>query len=510
LITGHIPKKLKQCKTILIPKTSDEKSLEDIGNWRPITIRSMLLRLFSRIITKRLKRACPINQRQRGFIKASGCSENLTTLQYILENAKKSCKQITVVFIDIAKAFESVSHDHIFQVLRQKELDNHIIDLIEDSYQGCKTTIKTKNQSSQEISIKVGVKEGNPMSPILFNLAMDPLINALEELGCGFKTAAGNISMLAFADNLVLLSNSWEGMKRNISILEEFCAQTGLMVQAKKCHGFPISPTKDSYVINNCENWSINGNKLHMITPTESEKYLGLKINPWSTTKLPEASNLIQTWIHKIDKAPLKPSQKVTILNIHTITRLIYQMDHAIRKAVKSWLRLPESTCNGLIYSRTRDGGLGIIKLANLIPSIQIGRLQRMAMSSDSTVRSLMQTNEIQEKFQKIWIHAGDGWESKNKQKPKYKTPCNWRKDEFENWTKLPVQGAGINNFQDDPDSNSWLSHNMDFRERHFIAALQLRANVYPTRECLNTGQRGLPTLCRKCQEVTETCSHIL
>uniref|UniRef100_W5NKD0 Reverse transcriptase domain-containing protein n=1 Tax=Lepisosteus oculatus TaxID=7918 RepID=W5NKD0_LEPOC len=543
LIKGHIPNKLKQCKTILIPKISDEKSLEDIGNWRPITIGSMLLRLFSRIITKRLEKACPINQRQRGF-RASGCSENLATLQYLLENAKKSHKQIAVVFIDIAKAFDSVSHDHIFQVLRQKELDNHIINLIEDSYQDCRTIIKTENQSSNEIFIKVGVKQGDPLSPILFNLAMDPLINALEELGCGFKTAAGNISTLAFADDLVLLSDNWEGMK-NINILEDFCAQTGLMVQAKKCHRFLISPTKDSYDVNNCEDWSINGNKLHMITPTESEKYLELKISPWSTAKQPEAANLIQNWIQKIDKVPLKPSQKVNILNIHAITRLIYQLDHTdakqsalmaldgtIRKAVKAWLRLPESTCNGLIYSSTRDGGLGIIKLASLIPSIQI-RLQRMAMSSDATISSLMQTNEIQEKFQKLWTQAGgdlnqtpqlsnpaslitrteeitlpDNWDPNHKQKPKYKTPRNWRKDEYENWTKLPVQGTGISNFQDDPDSNSWLSHQTGFKERHFIAALQLRANVYPTRECLNRGQRGLPTLCHN--KVTETCSRIL
>uniref|UniRef100_W5NLC2 Reverse transcriptase zinc-binding domain-containing protein n=1 Tax=Lepisosteus oculatus TaxID=7918 RepID=W5NLC2_LEPOC len=210
-------------------------------------------------------------------------------------------------------------------------------------------------------------------------------------------------------------------------------------------------------------------------------------------------------------------------------------LDSAIRKAVKTWLRLPESTCNGLIYSSARDGGLGIIKLASLIPSIQIRRLQRMAMSSDATISALMQTKEIQEKFQKLWAQAGgdpnqtpqlsnpaslitqteeitlpDNWNPNHKQKPEYKTPRNWRKDEYESWTKLPVQGVGISNFKDDPDSNSWLSHHTGFKERHFIAALQLRANVYPTRESLNRGQRGLPTLCRKCHKATETCSHIL
>uniref|UniRef100_W5M4D3 Reverse transcriptase domain-containing protein n=1 Tax=Lepisosteus oculatus TaxID=7918 RepID=W5M4D3_LEPOC len=344
---------------------------------------------------------------------------------------------------------------------------------------------------------------------------------------------------LAFADDLVLLSNNWEGMKKNTDTFEVFCAHTGLMVRAKKCHGFLISLTKDSYVINNYEDWSINNNKLHT-------KYLDLKINPWTTTKKPDAVNLLQDWIHKIYKAPLKPSQK-QILNVYTIPRLIYQMDHAytnqlslknlhglIRKAIKRWLHLPESTCNGLLYSSNRDGGLGSTNLSNLIPSIQIRRLQRMAMSSNPIISTLMRSEEAQVKLQNLWIQAGGDenkilqlkdpttltvqsedillpveWEPSPNQKPKFMTPCNWRNDEFENWTKLPVQGTRIKNFKDDPDSNSWLAHHKGFKERHYIAALQLRTNVYPNRESLNRGQRDTQH-CYKCQQKTETYSHIL
>ncbi|NXG95115.1 POLR protein, partial [Stercorarius parasiticus] len=62
------------------------------------------------VITARLTKACPINQRQRGFIRSAGCSENLKLLQLLIRNAKREHRPLGVVFVDLAKAFDSVSH----------------------------------------------------------------------------------------------------------------------------------------------------------------------------------------------------------------------------------------------------------------------------------------------------------------------------------------------------------------------------------------------------------------
>uniref|UniRef100_A0A8C3SAH1 Reverse transcriptase n=1 Tax=Chelydra serpentina TaxID=8475 RepID=A0A8C3SAH1_CHESE len=132
LVTGIIPDGIKECRSLLIPKTMDPEALQDLGNWRPLTIGSIVLRLFSRILTNRLAKACPLNARQRGFIAAPGCSENLKILQTITKQAKKEKKPLGVVFVDIAKAFDSVSHDHIKWVLRDRGLDQHVINIIAD------------------------------------------------------------------------------------------------------------------------------------------------------------------------------------------------------------------------------------------------------------------------------------------------------------------------------------------------------------------------------------------
>ncbi|NXG26738.1 PO21 protein, partial [Grallaria varia] len=79
-----------------------------------------------------------------------------------------------------------------------------------------------------------GVKQGDPMSPLLFNLALDPLLCKLEDCGEGFQKGNTTVTAMAFADDLVLLSGSWEGMKTNIKILETFCELTGLKTQGEK------------------------------------------------------------------------------------------------------------------------------------------------------------------------------------------------------------------------------------------------------------------------------------
>ena len=92
----------------LIPKTVDKGELKDANNWRPITIGSTLLRLFTKILHERLQLACPITPRQKGFIKAEGCAENVVVLNCLIRQHKVNKKPLGVVLIDFAKAFDSV------------------------------------------------------------------------------------------------------------------------------------------------------------------------------------------------------------------------------------------------------------------------------------------------------------------------------------------------------------------------------------------------------------------
>ncbi|NWY23066.1 PO21 protein, partial [Aphelocoma coerulescens] len=93
------------------------------------------------IVNARLVRACPINPRQRGFISASGCSENLKLLQLLVRKAKQEHTSLGVVFVDIAKAFDTVCHQHIMSGLVKRGVDSHVVHLIGEMYRNIKTYI---------------------------------------------------------------------------------------------------------------------------------------------------------------------------------------------------------------------------------------------------------------------------------------------------------------------------------------------------------------------------------
>lgn len=210
-------------------------------------------------------------------------------------------------------------------------------------------------------------------------------------------------------------------------------------------------------------------------------------------------------------------------------------LDQKIRTAVKDWLHLPSCTCDAILYSSTKDGGLGVAKLAGLIPSVQAWRRHRIAQSSEEKMKGFLERDQMEQLYRKLWIQAGgesekmpsiwealpanvpsitadtlSEWEAPSL-KTKFPKPCDWRRKEFQKWTKLVSQGRGIKSFEGDKIRNDWLQYYRRIPHRKLLTALQLRAIVYPTREFLSRGrEENYIKACRHCDADNETCAHII
>lgn len=150
---------------------------------------STILSLFSRIWTVGLTKACPINLRQRGFIRWPSCSKNLKLLQLLIRYAKREHQPIRVVFADLAKAFDNISHSDIIMALKQKGIDDRIIALIQILYRNINTQRDLKNEQLDPIWIQIGVKQGDAMSPILFNPSVTLYCASWKRKAMGSSTA---------------------------------------------------------------------------------------------------------------------------------------------------------------------------------------------------------------------------------------------------------------------------------------------------------------------------------
>uniref|UniRef100_A0A3B3U912 Reverse transcriptase domain-containing protein n=1 Tax=Poecilia latipinna TaxID=48699 RepID=A0A3B3U912_9TELE len=493
LYNGKLPRLLKRSRSTLVPKSSDPMELSRVENWRPISLSSTILRLLSKILCDRLSEACPAHSSQKGFTRGEGCGTNLMLLDGVVRRAV-------------------LSHQHIREVLELRKVDASICDLVSNSYKHTSSRVLTHCGRTRSITLKVGVKQGDPMSPLLFNLCLDPLLTFLDQRGSGFTLSGQSITTLAYADDLVLLSGSWTGMARNLLILEKFLDHTGLEVKIKKCGGFYLNASKQSVVVNDCAEWTIRAAPVPMVDETQAYKYLGVQVNPKRGILPSNPVKEITPILRKISRAPLKPSQKVKMLVTYGIPRVTYGADMSlagilnlrkadleIRNNVKSWLHLSQSTADGLFYSAKVNGGLGLPKLEKIIPISQVKRWCRMFQSGDVKCRALAPSLLPKSEIEKRWVAATGGGGGGGR----------WRDLEYERWCGLKCQGRGLATFAKDPVSNSWLGDHWGLHESDYILALQLRSSTVGTLTTLSRWRRG-NTNCRACGRGWEGIIHVV
>lgn len=527
LLKGKIPSSLKKSRTVLIPKGGPSFDESLLIHWRPITLSSVILKTFSGLITKRLSEACKLHPRQRGFIQTPGCAENISTLNGLILKAKKDKRSLAVVFIDFAKAFDSVSHTHIDSVLRQRGVDRLIRGLVKNSYKRCYSAVQTSEGLTPEIALNRGVKQGDPMSPILFDLALDPLISSLELHGMGISiTSDVSITTMAYADDLVLLSDSHGGMSYNISILEKFSRDTGLEINPSKCMGFMI---KNGRAILNFDKWKIFGHDVENASPTRHAKYLGVQFNPWKGIVKPQIKSQVKEMLRKISEAPLKPTQKLDILRSYAIPRIVYVADHSmipkssldecdreIRTCVRSWFHLHPSVVNGLLYCAYEDGGLGIQRLGTTIPAIQARRQIKLLSSEDPVTRSVTEATVNMDSISKsirrlCGVVCAPSLRSLRMFDLEKISAKAMKTFEFQHWCKAGIHGKEAGPLRKDKISNCWLRSPISegFTQSDFILSLKIRSNSIPVKASVMTGKTP-NTICRGCLSHPETLDHVL
>ena len=136
---NEIPDAATMCRTSLLPKSIKEK--DQVGNWRPVTIGNLLMRIYRRIWGRRLRKEIKLNNRQKGFVQVDGCFENFSILKKVIENQRKKKKAYQIFFLNLAKAFDTFSHESIKKALMRKGVPTEIMTGIMEMYNGATSGI---------------------------------------------------------------------------------------------------------------------------------------------------------------------------------------------------------------------------------------------------------------------------------------------------------------------------------------------------------------------------------
>ena len=419
LTTACIPMELTESRTVLIPK---EMGTRDPAKHRPITVSSVLIRVFHKILAARLDTHCPPSDRQKAFRSGDGLFENVAILKSVLHSARGGdimdqgsgktkrgkTKPVALIFLDVRKAFDSVSHQSLLLAARRAGVPEGLLAYIQTVYRTSTLKIHAGGEVSENIRPAQGVKQGDPLSCFLFNSCIDWAISELDQLGSqgiGFDMGTYLLNHLAFADDLCLLAASPQGLRVLVKSVETKLAAMGLYLNAGKC--------ATMQVIKDGKNGKthIGSQSIVSLSSTEGNipvtalgigdtyKYLGITFKPKGTYAA--VKDKVIKKIAAVNSVPLKPQQRLHILKTNIVPAVwhelvmaevfatdLRQLDRVVRAAVRGWLHLPKDTPIPFYHADLRDGGLGIPCIEQKSQSLRLSRLLRLMASSDPAVQA--------------------------------------------------------------------------------------------------------------------------
>src|SRR6218665_1181684 len=139
-----------------------------------MTKASRVTRIFHKILAGCLTAKVPLDPRQKAFLPVDGCADNNYLLDNIIKGAQRQRKPVCLAFLDVAKAIDCVSHDTLARTLRRQ--------YVRLMYANILAVLKVGGRRSDPIRYGRGVRQGDPLSAILFNCVMDEVFAALNPL----------------------------------------------------------------------------------------------------------------------------------------------------------------------------------------------------------------------------------------------------------------------------------------------------------------------------------------
>jgi hypothetical protein len=271
LCHGFVPDSFGEGVTFPLLKDNVHKPSYDCDSFRGITVSAVVSKIFEHCVLLLFDKHLDSHSAQLGFKKGLSCSHAIFGVSQVVDSYVKGGSTVNLCTIDISKAFDRVNFYILLSKLMKRGLPKSLIALLLMWFDISRFVVKWQGELSRTFRILCGVRQGGVLSPILFAIYVDDLLNSLHSsgLGCHFRGVIFN--SLMYADDLVLMSASLSDMRLLINLCIDSLAALLLKVNYKKCFCIRIGKRFASQ----CKPLSIDSEP---IVFAEEVRYLGIFI----------------------------------------------------------------------------------------------------------------------------------------------------------------------------------------------------------------------------------------
>jgi hypothetical protein len=321
--TGKGPRCFVDATIILLRKKATPVEGTDPRDWRPISLTNFIYKIFAKVWATRLGTTLAelIGKHQTGFVPGRDIRDNILLIQAIIEDAMEENTNTALLFVDWEKAFDRLSHQAMHKVLKELEFPDCFKNAILAIYRKCRARVNINDNLTAPFQIRSGVKQGCPLSPLLFILVNEILhcsiLNDPEIKGYKINKET-HVPNSGYADDTVAIVTNEKEAERVMKHIKKFCQATAAKINIQKSSVMLTGRwNKRNYVPKAFEN-------VERIDVHKGERYLGLRVGHKldRTAEWNRIINGIRWSLKKWGHEKLSLMAKATIVNSLALSKL--------------------------------------------------------------------------------------------------------------------------------------------------------------------------------------------
>lgn len=312
--------------------------------------------------------------------KGRGSKELLIIDNMLTKQAKKKLKNISMAWIDYQKAFDSVPHSWLIEVLKIYKVNPQVIALLQYLMSTWRTTLTvrggTATYKTTDVEIRRGIFQGDSLSPLWFCLALNILSRMLNRSAYAYSiNDQAKLTHLFYMDDLKLYARGRKQLEGLLELVRKFSEDIGMSFGLEKCATVNVKRGKMSEE----ENIVLSdGREVASLRTEDRYKYLGIQQTYEIRHKenKEDTKNELLRRVRKILKSHLSAKNKLMAINIWAIPPFTYtaglltwsktdleQVDRSIRTSLTRHGMLHPNSAIERLYLPRKEGGRGMTNL---------------------------------------------------------------------------------------------------------------------------------------------------